>query len=105
MIKTTAAALAALVAAAWPAFADDGVTPLRQKVRNWERAQMQRALGESGASSMAVQPHIVGGKVAAPKRWPFQVAIRTGRSIEASMPGFAAEHWSRAISSSQPRIA
>jgi secreted trypsin-like serine protease len=75
MIKTTAAALAALVAAAWPAFADDGVTPLRQKVRNWERAQMQRVLGESGASSMAVQPHIVGGKVAAPKRWPFQVAI------------------------------
>src|ERR1044072_1541931 len=76
MTKTIAAALATMVAMSFPALAGDGVTPRREHVRKWERAQMERAVGAgSAAETMAVQPHIIGGTIAEKGRWPFQVDI------------------------------
>jgi secreted trypsin-like serine protease len=74
--KTITATLATMLALSVPAFAGDGATPLREHVRQWERAQMERAIGPGrSAANMAVVPHIIGGKIAEQGRWPFQVAI------------------------------
>lgn len=74
-MKFAAAALAVLVATAVPSTAGEGVTPLRAKVRAWERAMLAQALGNRAQPDAAVTPKIVGGVKSPNGKWPFQVAL------------------------------
>lgn len=71
-----AALLLALVACPYPApaTASDGVNWMRDYVRQRELQTMRRALGDRSATETP-QPQIVGGHIAKPGRWPFQVAL------------------------------
>jgi secreted trypsin-like serine protease len=57
-----------------PARAGDGVTWMRGYVQQHQQQMMQRALGDR-ATPDGVTAQIIGGNVAAPGRWPFQVAL------------------------------
>jgi secreted trypsin-like serine protease len=74
-MKSTVAVLACLAALATPAAAEEGVTPLRAKVRAWERTVLAHALGSRAQADAAIKPKIVGGAKAPKGKWPFQVGL------------------------------
>ena len=58
------------------AIADDSANWMRDYVRNRQQAMLQQILGNRTGDA-TVQPRIIGGNVAPPNKWPFQVALLT----------------------------